>query len=324
MGDFESYLDNLKERLGLGPAEAQEIIEEFESHLHDKAVDLEAEGLDGDTARDLAIQHLGDPSDISRRMRLVYGYGDWQDILLAASPHFMIASLFFFEICCNYLIITALLGIIVVVTWTNWRHGNPSKWSYSWLGYAVAAPAISLMVCLQSVGYGAWALLAGEGVPVFDPMVILLIGCAPFAIYQVIKLAHQMVKNDWLWLTFATLPLPVVGSWVLIFHSNELYMGVHLEMLGQMDYTQIGVFVALGLISALYLKLGKRGLKLSLLLVSAVVFGTITSATMPVGLHFSNVAMMFSAYLALFAAPVLWRSFIDRQDRQQVIQGAVG
>ena len=180
------------------------------------------------------------------------------------------------------------------------------------------------MVCLQAVGYGAWALLTGEGVPVFDPMVILLIGCAPFAMYQVIKLAHQMVKKDWLWLTFAALPLPVVGSWVIFFHSNELYMGVHLEMLGQIDYTQMGVFVALGIISALYLKLGKRGPKLSLLLVSAVAFGTITSATMPVGLHPANLAMMFSAYLALFAAPVLWKSFIDWQDRQQVIQGAVG
>ncbi len=324
MGDFESYLANLKERLGLGPAEAQEIIDEFESHLHDKSIDLEAEGMDGETARGLAMQHLGDPSDISRRMRLVYGYGDWYDILLAASPHFMIASLFFFEMCCNYFIITAVLGTIVGVTWMNWRHGNPSQWSYSWLGYAVAAPAISLMVCLQAVGYGAWALITGQGVPVFDPMVILLIGCAPFAMYLVIRLAHQMVKKDWLWLTFATLPLPVVGSWVLFFHSNELYMGVHLEMLGQMDYTQMGVFVALGLISALYLKLGNRGLKLSLLIVSAVAFGTITSATMPVGLHLSNLAMMFSAYLALFAAPILWKSFIDRQDRQQVIQGAVG
>lgn len=324
LGDFETYLATLKERLGLRQAEAQNFIDEVETHLHDKASDLQSQGIDFESARTLAVKHMGDPSDISRRMRLVYGCAEWHEILLAACPHLMIASLFLFGMCCNYFIIAAMLATIGSVAWLNWRNGNPSKWSYTWIGYAIAAPVFGALVALQATGYGAWMLLNGRNVPVFDPMVILLIGSAPFAMVYVVKLAHEMVKRDWLWLSLSALPLPILGSWVLFFHSNELYMGVHLEMLGQMDYTHLGVFVAMSVTTALYLKLGKRLLKVSLLLVSATALATVTSAAMPVGLHLPNLVMMFSAYLALFAAPVLWKALIDRQGRQQVMHSAVG
>ena len=313
MGDFERYLAALKERLGVGQAETQEILEEFESHLRDKASDLEAQGIDSETAKAMAVKHMGDPSDISRRMRMVYGYADWQDILLAVSPHLAIAGLFLFELCCNYFVIATLLACITSVTWANWRHGNPSKWSYSWIGYAIAAPAISLLISIHAVGYGAWTLLAGQGLPIFDPIVILLIGCAPFAMYSVLKCAHEMVKKDWLWISFATLPLPILGSWALLFHSYEIYMGVHVEMLGQQDFAQVAAFLGIALMTAFYLKVGNRGFRMTLLLVGAGGLGMMTSITMPAGFHLPNVAMMFTAYLALFAAPVLWKTVIRRQ-----------
>ena len=71
MGDFEKYLATLRERLAVEPFEAREIIKEIEAHLKDKAADLEAQGMDGATARTFAMQHMGDPFDISRRMRRV-------------------------------------------------------------------------------------------------------------------------------------------------------------------------------------------------------------------------------------------------------------
>ena len=317
MGDFERYLAALKERLGVSPAESKEILEEFEGHLNDKASDLEAQGMDSDSAKSMAVKHMGDPSDISRRMRLVYGYADWQDILLATFPHLMIAGLFVFELCCNYFVIATMLAFITGVTFANWRQGSPSKWSYTWIGYAIAAPSISLLVSFHAVVYGGWALLNGRGLPIFDPMVILLIGCAPFAMYYVLKCAHEMVKKDWLWISFATLPLPIFGAWVLVFHSYEVYMGVHLEMLGQRDISQIAAFVVLALMTALYLKVGKRWFKLALLLVGAATLGLMTSITLPAGFHLPNVAMILTAYVALFTAPVLWKTVIQRQ---QVIQ----
>ena len=304
---------NLRGRLGVGPAETREIIEEVESHLHDKAADLEAQGIDSETARNLAVQHMGDPSEISRRMRLVYGYAGWQDVLLAVFPHLMVGSLFLFGICCNYFIIAAMQVCITGVTWTNWRHGNPSKWSYTWIGYAIAAPSISLIVSVHAVAYGAWSLVAGQSLPIFDPMLILLIGSAPLAMYNVLKCAHLMVKRDWLWLSFATLPLPVLGSWVLFFHSYEIYQGIHIEMLGHQGGPQIGVFMALALMTALYMKVGKRAWKLILLLVSAGAVGAVSSFTLPMGFQLPNVAMMFTAYLALFGAPIVWKTVINRQ-----------
>ena len=313
LGDFERYLAALKERLGVSPAESKQILEEFEGHLNDKASDLEAQGMDSETAKSMAVKHMGDPSDISRRMRLVYGYADWQDILLSTLPHLMIAGLFVFELCCNYFVIATMLVFITGVTYANWRHGNPSKWSYSWIGYAIAAPSISLLISFHAVVYGAWTLVKGQGLPTFDPMILLLIGCAPFAMYYVLKCAHEMVKKDWLWISFTTLPLPIFGSWVLIFHSYEVYMGVHLEMLGQRDVTQVGSFIALALMTPFYLRVGKRWFKLALLLVSACILAMITSVSLPAGFHLPNAAMLFSAYLALFTAPILWKTVIQRQ-----------
>lgn len=317
MRDFESYLAILKERLGVRPAEAREIIEELETHLQDKASDLESQGIDSETAKDLAVRHMGDPSDISRRMRLVYGYANWQDVLLAVSPHLMVAGLFLFENCCNYFIIAAMLACFTGVSWANWRHGNPSKWSYTWIGYAIAAPALSLMISAHAVGYGAWSLVTGEEMPIFDPLIFLLIGSAPFAMYNVMKCAHLMVLRDWMWLSFATLPLPVLGSWILFFHSYEIYRGIHIEMLGQPTVSQIGVFIALALMTALYMKVANRGWKLTMLLVSAGAVGIVSAINLPMGFQLLNAAMLLTAYLGLFGAPVLWKTVINRQ---QVIQ----
>ena len=313
MGDVERYLAALKGRLGVNPAETQEILEEFEAHLHDKASDLEAQGMDGETAKAMAVKHMGDPSDISRRMRLVYGYADWPDILLATFPHLMVTALFVFNLCCNYFVIAVMLACVSGVTWANWRHGNPSKWSYTWVGYAIAAPSISLLISFHAVVYGGWALLTGSGLPTFDPMLLLLIGCAPFAMYYVMKCAHEMVKKDWLWLSFATLPLPIFGSWVLLFHSYQAYVGVHLEMLGERDVTQIAAFVVMALMTVLYLKLGRRAFKMTLLLVSAGGLGMMTTVTMPAGFQLPNLAMISVAYLALFTAPILWKTVMLRQ-----------
>lgn len=317
MRDFESYLAALKERLGIAPAEAQEVIDELECHLLDKASDLESQGVSQDEAHALAVRHLGDPEEISRRMRLVYGYAAWRDILLAVAPHLMMASLFLANVCCNYFLIALFLGIVTCVSWMNWRHGNPSKWSYSWLGYAVSAPAVSLIITVHAVGYGAWTLVDQSDLLVFDPKVILLIGCAPFAMYYVLKVAHEMVKRDWLWVSFATLPLPIFGSWALFVHSYEIYRGVHIEMLGPRDYSYIGIFLALALTTVLYLKLGRRVYKATLLAMGAAALGIMTAINLPVGFQLPNVAMMFLAYAALFTIPGLWKAVINRQQLVQ-------
>ncbi len=308
----------LKERLGIGPAEAQEVINELECHLLDKASDLESQGLRQDEARALAVEHMGDPEELSRRMRLVYGYAGWRDILLAIAPHLMMASIFLANMCCNYLVMALFLGVIICVSWMNWRGGNSSKWSYSWLGYAMAAPAVSLIITVHAVGYGAWSLVDQRDILIFDPKVILLIGCAPFAMYYVLKVAHEMVKKDWMWVSFATLPLPIFGSWALFVHSYEIYRGVHIEMLGPRDYSHMAIFVTLAFMTVLYLKLGRRIYKATLLALGAAALGIMASINLPAGFQLPNVVMILVAYAALFTVPVLWKTVINRQ---QLVQG---
>jgi hypothetical protein len=177
----------------------------------------------------------------------------------------MMAGLFLANVWCNYWLIALFLGIVTFVSWLNWGHGNSSKRTCAWLGYAAAAPAISLLVAAHAVGYGARSHLHLGGLLIFDPKVILLIDCGPFAMYYFPKVAHEMVKRDWLWVSLAALPLSIFGSRALFAYSYELYRGVLIEIPGSRDYSHMGIFITLAIMTVLYLKLGRRVYKVGLL-----------------------------------------------------------
>ena len=142
--ELANYLHALARRLHLDPAEKDEIILELEAHLEDKAAELETQGVDKDTAMARAVEEMGAPNAVARGMYEVHSPGVWRDVLLATIPHFLLAAFFALHLWSHYFLVSLLLIAIAFVTWRNWRAGSPSKWSYSWMGFALASKSLGV------------------------------------------------------------------------------------------------------------------------------------------------------------------------------------
>ena len=141
-----NYLNSLARFLHLDPLREREILEELQGHIEDKAAEKEAEGLDREAALACAVEEMGAPRTLADRMYEVHSTGVWRDIALAVLPHFLLAALFALHLWSHYFLVTVVLVGIAFVTWRNWRAGRPSQWSYTWMGYTLAAPAISWLL----------------------------------------------------------------------------------------------------------------------------------------------------------------------------------
>jgi len=213
--EFTDYLFALSRQLRLDAAQEQEIIQEVKGHLEDKAADLEAQGMDRDAALDHAVREMGTPKTVARSMYEVHSPGVWRDVLLATVPHFLLASLFALHLWSHYFLVGILLIGVTLVTWKNWRAGNPSKWSYSWLGYTLAAPILSWLLAMITLGYGGWTLVTTGQLPFNAILFVLLIGYVPFSMWIVFNVVCKVIRRDWLLASLTALPFPFLTSWVL-------------------------------------------------------------------------------------------------------------
>ena len=207
--ELTDYLHSLARRLHLEPGESQDIMLELEGHLEDKAAELESQGMDREAALQVAMRGMGAPELVASGMYKVHSPGVWRDVLLATVPHFLLAALFALHLWSHYFLVTLLLIGIALVTWRNWRAGNPSKWSYSWMGYTLAAPTLSWLLALITLGYGGWTLVTTGQLPFNIILFVLLIGYVPFSMWIVFGVVRKMIRRDWLLASLTALPFPV-------------------------------------------------------------------------------------------------------------------
>ena len=321
--EVTNYLHSLARRLHLDPAEKDEIIQELEAHLEDKAAELETQGVDHDTAVARAVQEMGAPSVVARGMYEVHSTGVWRDVLLAAIPHLLLASLFALHLWSHYFLVSLLLIAIAFVTWRNWRAGSPSKWSYSWMGYSLAAPALSWLLSLITLGYGAWTLLTTGQLPFNVVFFFLLIGYIPFSMWIMASVILKMVKRDWLLASLTALPFPFLTSWVLFLNWQGGLWSEHAERMQDTDTARAFIFVAMAVTTAVFLKVGPRLLRIGLLTVSTSILVVITAASLPVSLNTMAVVLMIVASLAFLLSPAMLGSKIERRQLEAEAVGEV-
>ena len=144
-GELQKYLSSLTRKLKLDPRTNGEIVLELQCHLEEKIVELQEEGLTYEEARHRAVQDLGQPELIAKGMYSVHSKGSWRDIAVATLPHLLLASLFALHLSTRYLLIAGLVAAVTAVTLLAWRSGRP-KWTYTWLGYSMMAPAVSWLM----------------------------------------------------------------------------------------------------------------------------------------------------------------------------------
>ena len=321
--EVTNYLHSLARKLHLDPAEKDDIIQELEAHLEDKAAELETQGVDRDTAMARAVAEMGAPNAVARGMYEVHSPGVWRDVLLSTIPHFLLAALFALHLWSHYFLVSLLLIAIAFVTWRTWLAGSPSKWSYSWMGYSLAAPALSWLLSLITLGYGAWTLVTTGQLPFNVVLFFLLIGYVPFSMWIMANVIFKMVKRDWLLASLTALPFPFLTSWVLFLNWQGGLWSEHAERMQDSDTARAFIFVAMAVTTAVFLKVGPRLLRIGLLTVSTSILVVITAASLPVSLNVLAVVLMIVASLAFLLSPAMLESKVERRQLEAEAPGGL-
>ena len=315
-GAINEYLNALARRLHLDPLREREILEELQSHIEDKAAEKEAEGLDREAALACAVEEMGAPRTLASRMYAVHSTtGVWRDVVLAMLPHFLLAALFALHLWSHYFLVSVVLVGIAFVTWRNWRAGRPSQWSYSWMGYTLAAPAISWLLSLITLAYGGWTLLTKGELPFNIALFFLLIGYVPFSMWIVFNVVSKIAKRDWLLVSLTALPFPFLTSWVLFLNWSGGLWSDHAERIQQTDTARAFIFLALAVTTAVFLKVGPRLLRIGLLTLITSILIAITALSLPVDLGFVAVGLMILASVAFLLSPAVLEAQANRRSR---------
>ena len=313
-GNVNRYLNSLARRLHLDPNREREILEELQGHIEDKAAEMEAAGLDRETALARAIEEMGAPRTVASRMYAVHSTGVWRDVLLAVVPHFLLAALFALHLWSHYFLVSVVLVCIAFVTWRNWRAGRPSQWSYTWMGYTLAAPAISWLLSLITLGYGAWTLVTTGALPFNVVLFLLLVGYVPFSMWIMFNVVSKIARRDWLLVSLTALPFPFLTSWVLFLNWSGGLWSDHAERMQQSDTARAFIFLALAITTAVFLKVGPRLLRIGLLAVITSILIVITALSLPVDLGFVAVGLMILASLAFLLSPAVLEAKVGRRN----------
>jgi hypothetical protein len=235
----------------------------------------------------------------------VHSPGVWRDVLLATIPHFLLASLFALNLWSNYFLMGLLLVGITLVTLLNWRAGKPSKWSYPWLGYTLAAPALSWLLALITLGYGVRTFITTGQLPFNTGFFILLIGYIPFSLWIVVTVVSKVIRQDWLLASLTALPFPFLTSWVLFLNSQGGVGNAQADGIQETDSARAFIFLALAVTTAVFLKVGPRLVKIGLLTVSTALLVVVTAASLPISFSFLAVLLMILAWVAFLLSPAM-------------------
>ncbi len=312
-GAINNYLNYLARRLHLDPLREREILEELQAHIEDKAAELEADGFDREAALTCAVEEMGAPRGLASRMYAVHSTtGLWRDVILAMLPHFLLAALFALHLWSHYFLVSVVLVGIAFVTWRNWKAGRPSQWSYSWMGYTLAAPAISWLLALITLGYGGWTLLTTGALPFNTALFFLLVGYVPFSMWIVFNVVSKIVRRDWLLVSLTALPFPFLTSWVLFLNWSGGLWSDHAERMQQSDTARACIFLALAVTTAVFLRVGPRLLRIGLLALITSILIVISALSLPVDLGFVAVGLMILASVVFLLSPAMLEGKVNR------------
>ena len=312
-GDLQTYLQSLTSKLKLDPGKNREILLELQGHLEEKIQELEEEGLTHSEALARALREMGHPDAIARGMYSVHSKGSWKDILLAALPHLILASLFALHLWTRYLLVAVLLIAITLVTLRGWKTGRP-KWTYTWLGYSMAAPALSWLMALTALGYGAWRYVTTGDLPMSLPIYMLILAYIPFSLWIMASVITKVIRQDWLLASLTALPFPFLTSWMLFLNWQGGLWGGDPARLQETDGGRTLVFLALAVTTGVFLKVGHRLVKIGLLTIASILMMAFTLAAIPLSFGLLSLMLIALATMAFLFGPALVRRRLDRRE----------
>ncbi len=305
MVDSDKYVGVLSRHIRLQPAKKNEIVCELEDHIEDKTSDLVHLGIRLEAAQSLAVRQMGDPIALARQLHDVHCHVSLKHLGLAVVPHVLLAGLIALNLCGDFLAVGLTLGLIVCVTWYNWRSGNPGRWSYSWLAFSLFVPVIVLLLTLIAPGKSIPAGVAGNQFPVNPYLMLFFGGYLLLAFWFLARVVYRIVQQDWLIVAFTALPIVVLTGWRLVSEWRDVTWAPQFALVGGNGAPWILVFLSIAAITAIFLKLSLHSLRASYLLIATLVLTVIAYAALVVNYHLEPVGLTMVALVAVLLMPSL-------------------
>ena len=161
-----------------------------------------------------------------------------------------------------------LLVASAVMAFRGWKKGRPN-WTYSWLGYSLILPAFVWVMALTSIGYGAWSLVSRGTLPLAIPVYIASLVYLPVALWVLVWVLSSIIRRDWLLASLMAWPFPFLTYWILYIKGRGDFFSPAGSTFQQVDTSTAFVFVILAVVTALFLRIGQRLLRVALVLITA-------------------------------------------------------
>ena len=296
---LSSYMDSIRENLRLESSVENEIINELETHIEDELLELKGRGLSEEEAVSTCVRFLGSARLVAHRIYEAHSQGTWRQTLLAAMPHMLFGAVF----ALNWWRGIAWLPIALVLIFGTIVYGWWSRpaWLFPWLGYSLL-PVVAAGILLLYLPAG-WAWLA---IMLYLSLALLLVG----------SVTVQTIKRDWLYSSLMLLPVPIMLGWFIAVGWQKQFPELSLVRL--YDFAPwIGLsFLALGVGVAMFTRLRRRWLKISVLFVSGLLTLTLVVYYASGQLGILSFLLPILIMSGLFLTPAL----LERKIRRRVWQ----
>jgi hypothetical protein len=286
---LHNYLDSVRENLRLERSLESEVIQELETHIEDEVQELKAAGLSEEEAANTCLNLLGSAKSVARQIYEAHSQGSWTQALMAAMPHLLFGLLFALN---WWRGIGWLLGMLVLVLSAavyGWWRGKPA-WLFPWLGYSLL-PVVAAGLLLLYLPHG-WSWVA----------ILLYI---PMALVLLYAITVKTIRRDWLYTSLMLLPVPTIIGWFMAVEPINKLPAYWLQSIE--DFAPwIGLtFLAFALTVATFIRLRKRWLRVSVLVVSGLLTLTMITYYTEGRLSLPALLVLVVVMLLLLLSPAL-------------------
>ena len=270
------YLDRVRENLKLDSSAERDVIQELAAHIEDEVQELKDSGLSEEEATNTCLTLMGSAKTLAHQIYESHSQGSWTQALFTAMPHLLFGLLFALSWWQGIIGLLAMLVAVLSVVVYGWWRGKPS-WLFSWLGYSL----------LPVVFAGLLLLYLPQGL---DWIAIIIY--IPMALWLVCAFTLKTIKRDWLYSSLMLLPLPIIVGWFLAVEPVDRVPDYWLQRL--QDFAPwIGLtFLSLGVAVTTFIRLRKRWLRISVLVISGLITLTMIA-------YYTEGRLSVPAFLAL-------------------------
>jgi len=283
------YLDSIRENLRLDRSVESEVIHELETHIEDELQELREAGLSEEEAADTCLKLLGSAKVVARQIYEAHSQGSWSQALLAAMPHMLFGLLFAVNWWRGIGWLLGMLVLVLSMAVYGWWRGKPA-WLFPWLGYSLL-PVVAAGLLLLYLPEG-WSWVA-------------ILFYIPLALWLLYSITVQTIKRDWLYTSLMLLPLPAIIGWFVAVEPVHRLPENWLQRI--QDFAPwIGLtFLALALTVATFIRLRRRWLRVSVLVVSGLITLTMVAYYTEGRLSLPALLILIVVMLLLLLSPAL-------------------